>query len=125
MLGVHKKRAVSIEEAIIDLYLKIKIRKNDEVNGSSNTPQIDKYSPAQYEKEKERLKALSPLVVLEYIHSTIDILLNQKLGHPEPVLENNVTPAENSDVLVSDYETLIQKLEAEVRNHIRVEDCLK
>jgi hypothetical protein len=55
-------------EAIVDLYLTVKIRKEeDEINESL------------LNDEKEHLMNIDPFVVLEYIRNSFDILLNMKM----------------------------------------------
>jgi hypothetical protein len=50
--------------------LDVKIRSSEE---------IDNYDTNQFEKEKERLDQLSLLNIVDYIKSSIEILMNMKL----------------------------------------------
>lgn len=59
-----------IHESIIDLYLQVKIRSND---------QIDKFGQEQYNLERERLLKFGSLTVLDYIKTSIEILMQMKL----------------------------------------------
>lgn len=69
-------------------------------------------------------------MILEYIKTSIDILMNMKMedaqarrkqkkhddDDAESVLSNN-----EIEVAHSDYEKMLQKYEASVRNHIKIE----
>lgn len=56
------EKACSLEEAIIDLYLNVKIRSNDDIN---------KMSEDQLEVERNKLCDISPFIIIEYIKSSI------------------------------------------------------
>ncbi len=67
-------------------------------------------------------------MILDYIRSTIEILMSIKFDGTNGALKNN-TELSNERVLeksiekkdlLKDYELMIQKLEAETRDHIRV-----
>ena len=60
---------LSLGEAIIELYLNVKVRSNEE---------ISTYDESMFDKEKEKLREVSPHVVLDYIRSSIEILMNLK-----------------------------------------------
>ena len=55
--------------AIVDLYLNVKIRSTEELSALHDN---------QLDAEKEKLAQTSPLTVIEYIRSSIEILLNMK-----------------------------------------------
>jgi len=59
----------SLQESIIELYLNVKVRSNEEISN---------YDELKFEKEKEKLRGLSPHTVLDYIKSSIEILMNLK-----------------------------------------------
>ena len=68
-----------------------------------------------------------PFLVLDYIRSSIEILMNlkmeeQKSGVGESMSQRSETQAAESP---NGYEVMIQKLEEEVRNHVRIEQQLK
>ena len=50
--------ASSLHEAIIELYLNVKVRSNEEINN---------YDESMFDKEKQKLRDLSPHTVLDYI----------------------------------------------------------
>ena len=58
-----------LHEAIIDLYLQVKVRSNDE---------IDRFGQDQFKKERERLLKFDSLTVLDYIKTSIEILMQIK-----------------------------------------------
>lgn len=59
-----------LKEAIILLYLDVKIRSNDE---------IDDYDERDLDKEKQHLfENVNPYEIIEYIKNSIEILLNMK-----------------------------------------------
>lgn len=60
----------TLEEALIDLYLSVKIRSNEE---------IDAYNEKVLTEERERLQDTSPYTILEYIKTSIEILMNMKM----------------------------------------------
>ena len=70
----------TIEEALIDLYLSVKIRSNEE---------IDAYNEDILQEERERLAETSPFTILEYIKTSIEILMNMKMEeHQDQVAKN-------------------------------------
>ena len=65
----------SLREAITDLYLDVKIRSSEE---------IDHYDSNQFENERNKLNQQSLVTIVEYIKSSIEILMNMKLDENEP-----------------------------------------
>jgi hypothetical protein len=126
----------ALREAVTDLYLDVKIRSSDE---------IDKYDTIEFSRERDKLDLLSVSNIVEYIKASIEILMNMKLDEsgrkiPEneyrpssrPFFKKNDKPTEGTHKSYSsdydppkEYENVIQKLEADIRNHIRVEQQLK
>eukprot|EP00831_Metopus_contortus_P040709 TRINITY_DN31892_c0_g1_i2.p1 TRINITY_DN31892_c0_g1~~TRINITY_DN31892_c0_g1_i2.p1 ORF type:complete len:347 (+),score=72.02 TRINITY_DN31892_c0_g1_i2:1-1041(+) len=110
---VYKRQTKNLKEAIVDLYLNVKVRSQEE---------ISKFNEKKYESEKSVLLDKDPLLILEYIKSSIEIIMNIKAEDACPdSFRGEITPREPP----KDYELIIQKLEAEVRSHIRVEQQLK
>lgn len=70
----------TLEDAIIDLYLSVKIRSNDEVNFSVliKITQIDIYDETTLSAERQKLKDVDPFTVVEYIKASVEILMNMK-----------------------------------------------
>jgi len=109
---------------LVDLYLNVKIRKQEE---------IENFDENSLEKERETLKALDPIQLIEYIKASIEILINLKVeekiqAHKENKDDQqiNMNNFFNEDEEgVNEYERLLRQLEAEIRNHIKIEHQLK
>ncbi len=78
------------------------------------------------DQEKEELKKSSSFVILDYIKSSIEILIDLKI---QEKLENLKYENQNNsqdqvsfydDEGVNEYEKYLRKMEAENRNHIKV-----
>ena len=102
----------AVQKALVDLYLSVKFR-----NGSEESP-VEKT-----EAEESNLLATDPLLLVDYIKSSIDILTNTQVEKALQMAEakreeenESSTQRENAQNL----EELTQSLEAEVRLHIRV-----
>lgn len=159
----------NIKEAIIDLYLAIKIRSTDE---------LDKINDDNLKDEKRKLMtSVDCFQILEYIRSSIEIIMNLKIDDLEKNEGKKKEKEEESDVNMSRaaetsisgisvesqnliqqsmkeallhmiesnekldrkaiqkyassgepprvYEKIIQKLEADIRGHIRLEHEMK
>jgi protein associated with RNAse G/E len=59
-----------IQEALIDLYLNVKVRSKDEIND---------YDEDDLMKERENLYMTSPLDLINYIQTSVEILMNIKV----------------------------------------------
>ena len=68
--------------------------------------------------EKENLKKTNPLVILEYIKNSIDILIELKVE--ERIETYKKQNSEEDEDKQNEYETLLRKLESDIRQHIRV-----
>jgi len=124
---INPKTKQNLQDIIVDLYLNVKIRSNKE---------IDALTPERLDSEKERLRKLDTFLLVEYIQSSIEILMNlnennqanklQKSHKKTFEIQNNEITEDNSELnLPPKFEAMLQKLEAEVRNHIRIEQQLK
>ena len=69
----------SLKEAIIDLYLAIKIRSAEEVFSQILIRQLEKVDKKSIEKEKQKLMQNDGFVVLEYIRASIEIIMSLKI----------------------------------------------
>ena len=98
---------------LINLYLNIKIRTQDEVNSLTEETLL---------LETENIYGLPLLDIIEYIKSTIDIMVSiqvdSKINNYKKSLNENINTA-------TKYETLLQKLEASLRQHIAYEQQFK
>jgi predicted RNase H-like nuclease (RuvC/YqgF family) len=78
------------------------------------------------EAEKTRLKDVAPYIILDYIRSSFEIILDiKKEEAKEEIANSNPPETPTSKGPPKDYEIMLQKLEEEIRNHIRVEQQLK
>jgi len=59
-----------IQEALIDLYLNVKVRSKEEING---------YEEEDLLKERDNLYLTSPLDLINYIQTSVEILMNIKV----------------------------------------------
>ena len=75
--------------------------------------------------EKEKLMKSSSLILLDYIKSSIEILVNIKvqeqmdLKKVRSTSDNNLLST-NEEESSKEYEKLLWQLESEIRNHIKV-----
>lgn len=60
----------SLKEALLELYLSVKIRSDEE---------IDNYTEEQFKKEKEALREVDGFTLIDYIKSSVEILMNMKI----------------------------------------------
>ena len=105
--------------SIIDLYQNVKIRKR------SDTKLLDK---TFLDKEKASLISISPKVLIEYIRTHLNLLVDIKVNEKISKLENN--PMEyisyyGTEIPSNDYEKLLRRYEGDIRNYIRMVNILK
>lgn len=103
---MEKSENSSLIDKLIDLYLSVKVRSAED---------IENFTKEKREKERGSLLGINPLLIIDYIKSSIEILLSLK---EEQNRKSNYNSMESG--LQDDYEIQIQKLEAEARMHIRV-----
>ena len=90
----------NLREAIIDLYLAIKIRSTEEVISYPlasiliiSLVQLDKIDEDHLAKEKQKLLKQDGFQILEYIRSSIEIIMNLKIED----LEKEMNAKKNSE----------------------------
>jgi len=114
----------SLHQSLIGLYLSVKVRSKQEV---------ENYTTEQQEAEEVALQETSPFLIIDYIKSSIDILLNCQMEKAMQINEAKKEEARREETNESSYqqdgsphelEKLTQGLEAEVRLHIRVRNLL-
>ncbi|CDW90200.1 mitochondrial substrate carrier family protein ucpb-like [Stylonychia lemnae] len=116
----------SIQEDLIDLYLTVKVRKNEDIENCSDQ---------QLEREKQKLRTMDLSVIISYIKSSIEILNSLKAHSSQSdgcsqskllsILENDINESQEHSVDVKEYEQIIQKLERDVREHIKIQHQMK
>ena len=104
-----------VQRALVDLYLNVKIRNAEELSG---------FNKHKLEEEKKALKNTNSLLLIDYIRTSVEILINMRKD--EDALINIKDDSILSESIKSfkeipkAYEDQLQKLEEEVRSHIRV-----
>ena len=115
-------------EELINLYLNIKIRTQEEVIIIINyflqlkKLQVEYLTEDNLLKEAENIINLPLTDLVEYIKSTIDIIVSLKVDAKLSDYKNFLNEDNNS---ATEYETLLQKLEASIRQHISYEHQFK
>ena len=108
----------SIQEAVIDLYLNVKVRKQDDVR--TQLIKLDRFEKNSLEKEKEKLQKTNPILIIDYIKSSLEILIKMKVQDKLQSVTQLGSCEEFTDSEINIYEKEFRHLEAEIRNHIRV-----
>ena len=122
-----EKEIEEAREELINLYLNIKIRTQEEVNYKYlkikiYKIQVESLKEENLLKETENIINLPLMDLIEYIKSTIDIIVSIKVDSKI----NDYKTYLNEDInAATDYETLLQKLEASIRQHISYEHQFK
>jgi len=84
---------------------------------------IENFDSDSLEEEKNKLRQTSPFVIIDYIKSSIEILIDLKI---QEKLESLKNPSQSQDHTINDedeindYEKLLRKAEGENRTHIKV-----
>ena len=66
----------TLKEALLELYLSVKIRSDEE---------IDNYTQEQFQREKEQMQEVDGFTLIDYVKSSIEILMNMKMEEQEEV----------------------------------------
>ena len=110
-----------IKNQLIELYLFLKIRKSDE---------IENITKEDIEKEKNNLNILSVNDIINYIKTSIEILIELKASekYEEKIFEDeskkfykNKENKNDENGLIL-YEGMLIKAEKDIRKHIRVKN---
>ena len=108
-----------IKKQLIDLYLSVKVRKSEE---------IDQLTSEDVDRERQNLRHLSLLSIINYIQNSIDILIDLRANEK---YEQKLEKEESKDHYINYedpkdanglklYEGMLIKLEGDLRSHIRV-----
>ena len=108
-----------IKKQLIDLYLCVKVRKSEE---------IEKLTSENVNSERQNLKNLPLIDIINYIQSSIDILVDLKATEKyEQKIQNDESKDKNINYEdpkdangLKLYEGMLIKIEGDLRNHIRV-----
>jgi hypothetical protein len=60
----------TLKEALLELYLSVKIRSDEEIDG---------YTEEQFKVEKRQMREVDGFTLIDYIKSSIEILMNMKI----------------------------------------------
>ena len=72
-------------------------------------------------KKEKPLRKTNAITIMEYIKSSIDILVELKVGERLEGIKNKTKESlEDEEEVQNSYETLLRKLEGDIRGHIRV-----
>ena len=104
-----------IKNNLIDLYLKVKIRKTIE------TITIDSDF---LDNEKKNLNKLSALDIIKYIKTNLQILIEIQVSEKINELKQEINENFNENN-INNYEILLRRYEADIRNYIKIENMLK
>ena len=106
---------------LISLYLGIKLRKeSDVINNIYLIIQALSLTEEEYNKEIEELNNISLLDIVNYVKNSIDVIVTFKV---EDLIDDYKSNKNQNSA--SDYETLLQKEEAAIRQHISYEHQIK
>ena len=108
-----------IKKQLIDLYLSVKVRKSEE---------IEQLTSEDVDRERQNLKHLSLISIMNYIQNSIDILVDLRANEK---YEEKLEKEESKDNYINKedpkdanglklYEGMLIKLEGDLRSHIRV-----
>ena len=77
-------------------------------------------------QDKENLKKLPILYIINYIKTSLLIIINIKLKEElEKQKDEKIQKKISEEIAAEDYETLLRKEEAEIRQHISIEHQFK
>ncbi|CDW79085.1 UNKNOWN [Stylonychia lemnae] len=88
----------TLKQALLELYLSVKIRSDEE---------IDNYNEALYLREKEQMAQVDGFTLIDYVKSSIEILMNMKFedGHGVANQEDQLTDEDGQNI----YEEAIKQ----------------
>jgi len=113
-----EEKTNTLEEAIIDLFINVKIRDPEEVS----LIKVENFTKEQFEKERKKLKKKDPLKIIEDIKCCFEAIMNMNQDSDKSLSQRSCNRMSFSKVPDSpiEQEKLMQKLESEIRSHISV-----
>ena len=81
---------------------------------------IENLNTENLNSEKESLRKTNPFTIVEYIKNSIDILIDLKVEEKLDLERNSSINTKDDEERQNEYETLLRKLESDVRSHIKV-----
>lgn len=114
----------NIRSLMIEMFLSVKVRSNKEITG---------FDPSQFDEEREALSNTSIEDLIGYVKTSIEILmglkteeyLEYKNQQDEKIKQETQSSARTLPDPPKEYEEVIQKLEGDIRKHIRIEQQMK
>jgi hypothetical protein len=94
----------NIHDALVELYMDLKIRKLNELNMAEEAESVL--------EERETLRSKDVMTIVNYLKYSIEQFVDFKAS------EGRKTTSSESDA--NNYEDLLRKLEGDIRSHIRV-----
>ena len=120
-MKTYSEEIEKAKQELLLLYLGIKLRKESDVNIFIIIRiQALSLTEEEYINEINELKDISLLDIVEYVKNSIDVIVSLKVE--EKIDEYKSNKNENA---ASDYEELLQKEEATIRQHISYEHQIK
>lgn len=122
--------SISLEDSLVELYLKIKIRKYEEIMKKDNDKEFNSNINDNIE-EKINLKKIPSVNLVDYIKNSIDTLIHlkveEKIGYERRRLIENPNVNLNKSLLQSNvsYEKVVHELEKNLKQLIENEQNLK
>ena len=116
-----------VKHKLVELYLNVKVRSKDE---------ISEFTEDLLKEERDKLLDSSISALINYIKTSIEILMNlkvedylelkQKEERELEELKNKLRSSSSASFEPpKDYEEVIQKYEGDIRKHIRIEQQMK
>lgn len=108
-----------LKDSIIDLYQYVKIRKKSEEKNINET---------FLEKERISLSTISSKILIDYIKTHINLLIELKVN--EKIAKLKINPIDyicsnGSNAPIDEYEKLLRRYESDIRNYIKYVNMLK
>lgn len=107
-----------LEEAIVDLYINVKIRDSDEVF----LIKVENFTKEEFEKERKILRKQDPFKIVDDIKACFEAVMNMNQESSKSssfTISKRMNFGKLPDSPIA-QEKLMQKLESEIRSHISV-----
>ena len=120
---MQEKDLIKAKKELANLYLYTKLNKKENVKKNKYNLFIQQNREIQIDKEINELIKKPITVLVQNIKEALDIIISLKLDEE---LKKYINDNSNNDPnIISEYEKLLQKEEADIREHISVEHQLK
>ena len=116
---INYKEIEKVKKSLINLYLIIKLRKTNDVKYIFLNLYFIKNIEYNFEMERKLLQKQNLLTLVEYISSSIDIIISLKLRDEMNKINKGKIINDNC---ADNYEILLRKEEKNIREHIANEN---